>query len=87
MNREKMMGDYTKTRNVIMSCDNWDQLTVGIKMYNQLNKLHRLPEKYLDKLENLVGLMKIKCKSDSSYDVPQKEDDMNEIFNSGKDVS
>lgn len=84
MNREKMMGDYTKTRNVIMSCDNWDQLTVGIKMYNQLNKLHRLPEKYLDKLENLVGLMKIKCKSDSSYDVPQKEDDMNEIFNSGK---
>ena len=75
MSREKMSGDYQKTRNVIMSCDNWDQLRVGIKMYNQLNKLHKLPEKDLDKLENLIGLMKIKCKSDSSYDVLQKVDE------------
>ena len=59
MGREKMTGDYQKTRSVIMSCDNWDQLKVGIKMYNQLNKLHELPEKDLDKLENLIGLMKI----------------------------
>ena len=79
MNREKMMGDYTKTRNVIMSCNNWEQLRVGIKMYNQLNKLHKLPEKDLDKLENLIGLMKIKCKSDSSYDVPQKVDERSSI--------
>lgn len=75
MSREKMSGDYQKTRNVIMSCNNWEQLRVGIKMYNQLNKLHKLPEKDLDKLENLIGLMKIKCKSDSSYDVPQKVDE------------
>jgi len=61
MNREKMMGDYTKTRNVIMSCDNMGQLKVGIKMFNQLNRLHELPEKDLDKLENLIGLMKLKC--------------------------
>jgi len=70
-----MSGDYQKTRSVIMSCDNWDQLKVGIKMYNQLNKLHELPEKDLDKLENLIGLMKIKCKNVSSYDVPKKVDE------------
>lgn len=79
MSREKMSGDYQKTRNVIMSCNNWEQLRVGIKMYNQLNKLHKLPEKDLDKLENLIGLMKIKCKSDSSYDVPQKVDERSSI--------
>jgi hypothetical protein len=79
MSKEKMSGDYQKTRNVIMSCNNWEQLRVGIKMYNQLNKLHKLPEKDLDKLENLIGLMKIKCKSDSSYDVPQKVDEKSSI--------
>ena len=79
MSREKMSGDYQKTRNVIMSCNNWEQLRVGIKMYNQLNKLHKLPEKDLDKLENLIGLMKIKCKSDSSYDVPKKMDERSSI--------
>jgi hypothetical protein len=75
MGREKMSGDYQKTRSVIMSCDNWDQLKVGIKMYNQLNKLHVLPEKDLDKLENLIGLMKIKCRNVSSYDVSKKVDE------------
>ena len=61
MNSEKMKGDYERTREVILSCQNMDQLKVGIKMYNQLNKLHELPERDLDKLENLIGLMKIKC--------------------------
>lgn len=75
MSREKMSGDYQKTRSVIMSCDNWDQLKVGIKMYNQLNKLHELPERDLDKLENLIGLMKIKCKNTSPYDVIEKVDE------------
>ena len=61
MNSEKMKGDYERTREVILSCQNMNQLKVGIKMYNQLNKLHELPEKDLNKLENLIGLMKIKC--------------------------
>lgn len=74
-----MTGDYQKTRSVIMSCDNWDQLKVGIKMYNQLNRLHELPEKDLDKLENLIGLMKIKCKNVSSYDVLKKVDERSSI--------
>ena len=77
--KTKMTGDYQKTRSVIMSCDNWDQLKVGIKMYNQLNRLHELPEKDLDKLENLIGLMKIKCKNVSSYDVPKKIDERSSI--------
>jgi hypothetical protein len=64
MNSEKMKGDYERTREVILSCQNMGQLRVGIKMYNQLNKLHELPEKDLDKLENLIGLMRIKCRAE-----------------------
>jgi hypothetical protein len=58
---DKSKSDYEKTRNVIMSCQTPEQLKVGVRMYNQLNKLHSLPESELDKLENLIGLMRIKC--------------------------
>ena len=64
MNKEKMSGDYQRTRDVILSCQNMDQLKVGIKMFNQLNRLHKLPEKDLDKLENLIGLMRMKCRGE-----------------------
>ena len=59
-----MSGDYQRTRDVILSCQNMDQLKVGIKMFNQLNRLHELPEKDLDKLENLIGLMRMKCRGE-----------------------
>ena len=75
MNKEKMSGDYQRTRDVILSCQNMDQLKVGIKMFNQLNRLHELPEKDLDKLENLIGLMRMKCKNDYSYDLSKKVDE------------
>ena len=58
---DKSKSDYEKTRNVILSCQTPEQLKVGVRMYNQLNKLHSLPESELDKLENLIGLMRIKC--------------------------
>ncbi len=61
MNREKMDADYGKTRDVIISCNNWEQLKVAVRMFNQLNKLHDIPEKDLNKLENLIGLMRMKC--------------------------
>ena len=64
MNREKMEADYGKTRDVILSCGNWEQLKVGVRMFNQLNILHDLPEKDLNKLENLIGLMRMKCNGD-----------------------
>jgi hypothetical protein len=64
MNKEKMMGDYERTKKVILSCQNIEQLRVGVKMYNQLNKLHDLSDKELDVLENLIGLMRIKCGED-----------------------
>ena len=59
MDNNKMMGDYERTKQVILSCKNADQLKVAVRMYNQLNRLHSLPEKQLDKLENLIGLMRI----------------------------
>ena len=55
-----MMSDYERTKNVILSCNNLDQLKVAVKMYNQLNKKHSLSDDKLDKLENLIGLMRIK---------------------------
>lgn len=60
INEEKMMGDYERTKQVILSCKNADQLKVAVRMYNQLNRMHSLPEDKLDKLENLIGLMRIK---------------------------
>lgn len=60
MDMDKMMGDYERTKNVILSCNNLGQLKVAVKMYNQLNKKHSLPDDKLDKLENLIGLMRIK---------------------------
>ena len=75
INREKMKADSSKTRDVILSCENWEQLKVGVRMFNQLNILHDLPEKELKKLENLIGLMRIRCKDVSPYDVPQKVDE------------
>ena len=68
MNKEKMSGDYQRTRDVILSCQNMDQLKVGIKMFNQLNRLHELPEKDLDKLENLIGLMRMKCGGENMFE-------------------
>ncbi|NIP29699.1 MAG: hypothetical protein GTO02_05370 [Candidatus Dadabacteria bacterium] len=70
MNKEKMIGDYERTKKVILSCQNIEQLRVGVKMFNQLNKLHDLSDKELDVLENLIGLMRIKCMGG--------EDDVNE---------
>lgn len=61
MNNEKMMSDYDRTREVILSCNNWEQLKVGVRMFNLLNELHDIPEKDLNTLENLIGLMRIKC--------------------------
>ena len=55
-----MMSDYERTKNVILSCSNLDQLKVAVKMYNQLNKKHSLSDDKLDKLENLIELMRIK---------------------------
>lgn len=61
MRNDKKENDYKRVRDVIMSCKTPDQLKVGVRMYNQLNKLHTLPESDLEKLENLIGLMRIKC--------------------------
>lgn len=68
MNREKMMGDYERTKDVILSCKTPEQLKVGIKMFNQLTRLHNIPTEYLDKLDNVVELMKIKCGVHDMYE-------------------
>ena len=68
MSREKMMGDYERTKDVILSCKTPEQLNVGIKMFNQLTKLHNIPTQYVDKLDNVVELMKIKLGVHDMYE-------------------
>ena len=68
MSREKMMGDYERTKDVILSCKTPEQIKVGIKMFDQLTKLHNLPTQYVDKLDNVVELMKIKCGVHDMYE-------------------
>ena len=76
MGSNKMMGDYERTKNVILSCNNLEQLKVAVKMYNQLNRMHSLSDDKLDKLENLIGLMRIKFGEESVVE---------EISNVGKE--
>ena len=64
MDEGKMGADYDRTREVILSCRNYDQLKVGVRMFNHLNRMHDIPEKDLNTLENLIGLMRIRCGSD-----------------------
>ena len=52
MNIEKMKADYGKTREVILSCENLEQLKVAV-MFKI--KYINIPEKELKKLENLIG--------------------------------
>ena len=84
MNKEKMMGDYQRTRDVILSCQNMDQLKVGIKMFNQLNRLHELPEEDLDKLENLIGLMRMKC---GGEDINEDRSSIGDTFHKAAQMS
>ena len=56
MDREKMEADSMEKQEMLfLSCNNWEQLKVGVKMFNQLNILHDLPEKELKKLNNIIG--------------------------------
>lgn len=62
---DTMINDYERTKKVILSCKNLEQLKVAVKMFNYLSKKHLLPDNKLDKLENLIGLMRIKLDVES----------------------
>jgi len=55
--------DYKKVRDTIKSCNNEDQLRVGVKLYNLLDKKYSdiIPPQYFEILENIIGLMRMKC--------------------------
>ena len=53
--------DYKKVRDTIKSCNNEDQLRVGVKLYNLLDKKYSdiIPPQYFEILENIIGLMRM----------------------------
>jgi len=64
MKNKNLERDLEKTRNVIISCHTPDQLRVGVKMYNRLTDIYDMSEEQINKLKNLIGLMRIKCNVD-----------------------
>ena len=77
---ENIKRDYDKVRDIIMSCNNTTQLKVADKVLNKLEDKHRdkIPSQQINTLRQLIKLMSLKCRKG-------KEEDVNEIFNSGKD--
>jgi len=77
---ENIKRDYDKVKDIIMSCNNSTQLKVANKVLNKLENKHsnKIPSKQINILRQLIKLMSLKCKKG-------KEEDVNEIFNSGKD--
>lgn len=63
MNMKQSFEDYQKVKKVLKSCHNEDQLKVGVKMVNLLDKKYseEIPHQSWEILKNIVGLMRIKC--------------------------
>jgi len=79
-NMKQAYESYKKVKDVIKSCNNEDQLRVGVRMFNMLLKKYGgvIDDHYFHTLTQLLGLMRMKCGI-------EKEEEVNEIFNSGKD--
>ena len=77
---KRAFEDYRKVKDTIKSCNNEDQLRVGVKMYNLLNKKYgdEIPQQYFDILENIIGLMRMKC-------IVGDEEEINEISDIGQE--
>tara|TARA_R100001509_G_C4876833_1_gene218775 strand:- start:1385 stop:2533 length:1149 start_codon:yes stop_codon:yes gene_type:complete len=77
---ENIKRDYDKVKDIIMSCNNTTQLKVADKVLNKLVDKHsdKIPSKQINILKQLIKLMSLKCKKG-------KDEDVNEIFDSGKD--
>jgi hypothetical protein len=77
---ENIKRDYDKVKDIIMSCNNTTQLKVADKVLNKLVDKHsdKIPSKQINILRQLIKLMSLKCKKG-------KDEDVNEIFDSGKD--
>ena len=63
MSSKQAFEKYRKVKEVIKSCKNEDQLRVGVKLYNLLDRKYSdvIPPQYMEVLKNIVGLMRMKC--------------------------
>ena len=79
-NMKQAYESYKKVKDVIKSCNNEDQLRVGVRMFNMLLKKYGgvIDDHYFHTLTQLIGLMRMKCGI-------EKEEEVNEIFNTGED--
>jgi len=62
-NMRQAFEDYNKVKEVLKSCNNEDQLRVGVKMANLLDRKYdkEIPTEFWETLENIIGLMRMKC--------------------------
>jgi hypothetical protein len=77
MENTQLKKDFIKVKDIITSCNNKGQLSVAEKTVNQLIKKHgeNLDKKQINLLNQLLGLMHIKCKGNN---IPQQETIINE---------
>jgi len=83
MENSQVEKDFLKVKDIITSCNNLTQLKVAVRTYNNLINKHKeeLTTKQKNILQQLIGLMRLKCKGSNT----PVEKEVNEIFNSGED--
>ena len=78
--RDQMMEEtnvyqiYDKVKKTIKSCNNEDQLRVGVRMFNKFLEKYGadIDDHYLHVLKELIGLMRIKCGLDGENEVNEE---------------
>jgi hypothetical protein len=81
MEIKRAFQDYQKVKEVLKSCNNEDQLRVGVRLVNLLDKKYpkeEIPHQYWETLKNITGLMRLKCGTEN-------DEKINEISSIGKE--
>ena len=80
---------YQKVKEVIKSCNNEDQLRVGVRMFNLLLKKYGgvIEDDFLHTLTQLIGLMRIKCGVEGNEEVNEETSEIGKEFRSAAAMS
>ncbi len=80
---------YQKVKDVIKSCNNEDQLRVGVRMFNMLLKKYGgvIGDDYFHTLTQLIGLMRIKCGLEGEEEVNEESSEIGKEFRRAASMS
>ena len=80
---------YDKVKKVIKSCNNEDQLRVGVRMFNKFLQKYGgdIDDHYLHVLKELIGLMRIKCGVEGEKEVNEETSEIGKEFRKAASMS